>query len=69
LAVDSETTAPQILKIPSLDLRDDPAYLERFLMEEWIAQRLDSPHVLKPCEQTRKRNYLYIVAEYIEGRR
>ena len=37
------------LKIPSIDLRDDPAYLKRFLMEEWVARRIDSPHVLKPC--------------------
>ncbi|NOQ15422.1 MAG: protein kinase, partial [Methyloprofundus sp.] len=43
------------------------AYLERFLMEEWIARRISSPHVLKPCIQTRKRNFLYIVTEFIEG--
>jgi hypothetical protein len=30
------------LKIPSIDLRDDPAYLKRFMMEEWVARRLDS---------------------------
>ena len=29
--------------------RATPTYLERFLMEEWIARRIDSPHVLKPC--------------------
>lgn len=67
LAVDSETNDQVILKTPSIDLRDDPAYLERFLMEEWIARRLNSPYVLKPCAQTRKRNYLYIVTEFIDG--
>ena len=36
-------------------------------MEEWIARRIKSPYVLKPCLQTRKQNYLYIVTEYIEG--
>ena len=35
-------------RLPSIDLRDDAAYLERFLMEEWVARRIDSPHVLKP---------------------
>ena len=49
LAVDVETDAVVTLKIPSIDLRDDPAYLKRFLMEEWVARRIDSPHVLKPC--------------------
>ena len=67
LAMDCETETQVILKTPSIDLRDDPAYLERFLMEEWIARRINSPYVLKPCLQTRKRNYLYIVTEFIDG--
>ena len=68
LAVDGETNGQVIIKTPSVDLRDDPAYLERFLMEEWIARRINSPYVLKPCSQARKRNYLYLVTEFIEGR-
>ena len=36
-------------------------------MKEWIARRIDSAHVLKPTKQTRKRNYFYIVLEFIEG--
>lgn len=67
LAVDSETGTQVIIKTPSIDLQNDSAYLERFLMEEWIARRINSAHVLKPCTQTRKRNYLYIVTEFIEG--
>jgi serine/threonine protein phosphatase PrpC len=68
LAVDSETEQTVVIKTPSIDLRDNPANLERFLMEEWIARRIDSPHVLKPCLQTRKRNYIYVVTEFVEGR-
>ena len=67
LAVDLETQTQVIIKTPSIDLRDDTAYLERFLMEEWIARRINSAHVLKPRLQTRKRNALYIVTEFIEG--
>lgn len=67
LAVDGETRAPVVIKVPSTDLRNDPAYIERFLMEEWIARRINSPHVVKACEQTRKRNYLYTVTEFIDG--
>jgi len=67
LAIDKETGKQVVLKVPSVDLRDDEAYLERFLMEEWVARRIDNAHVLKPCDQTRKRNYLYIVTEFIEG--
>jgi len=68
LATDEETGTQVIIKTPSIDLRGDTDYLERFLMEEWIARRINSAYVLKPCLQTRKRNFLYIVTEYIEGK-
>lgn len=67
LAVDQHSGEQVALKVPSVDLRGDAAYLERFLMEEWVARRVHNIHVLKPCDQTRRRNYLYIVTEYIEG--
>ncbi len=69
LAEDNETQSnlPIVIKTPSVDLQDDPAYLERFLMEEWIAKRISSAHVLKPCELTRKRHYLYTAFEFIDG--
>jgi serine/threonine protein phosphatase PrpC/predicted Ser/Thr protein kinase len=67
LAVDNETNTQVILKTPSIDLRGDPAYLERFLMEEWIARRINSAYVLKPCLQTRQKNFLYIATEFIDG--
>ncbi|WP_033411719.1 bifunctional protein-serine/threonine kinase/phosphatase [Methylosarcina fibrata] len=68
LAVDNGTGTPVAIKTPSIDLRSDPAYLERFLTEEWIARRIDSAHVLKPCAPARKRNYLYFATEFVEGR-
>ena len=68
LALDGEPQTPVIIKTPSIDRRGDPAYLERFMMEEWIARRINSAYVLKPCAQTRKRHYLYIVSEFIDGR-
>jgi len=67
LAEDTQTRQQVILKVPSIDLRENAAYLERFLMEEWVARRVDNAHLLKPCAQTRKRNYLYIVTEFVEG--
>lgn len=67
LAVDNETHSQAVIKTPSIDLRGDPAYLERFLMEDWIARRINNAHVLKPCTQTRKRNFLYVVTEFIDG--
>ncbi|OKO73279.1 bifunctional protein-serine/threonine kinase/phosphatase [Bradyrhizobium sp. NAS96.2] len=67
LAVDEETGTTVTIKIPSIDLRDDGAYLKRFMMEEWVAKRIDSPHVLKPWLPQRKRNFLYVAMEYIDG--
>ncbi|MFL6814883.1 MAG: protein kinase domain-containing protein [Bradyrhizobium sp.] len=67
LAIDNETDAVVAIKIPSIDLRGDPAYLKRFMMEEWVARRIDSPHVLKPSLHSRKRNYLYVVTEFNDG--
>jgi serine/threonine protein kinase len=67
LAIDSDTNTRVILKTPSIDLGGDPVYLERFLMEEWVARRINSAHVLKPYPPTRQRQFLYIATEYIEG--
>lgn len=69
LAVDESDTkaAAVVIKAPSVDLRGDPTYLERFLLEDWIARRIDSPHVVRACAPTRKRNYLYTVTEFIDG--
>ncbi len=68
LAVDEESKTQVIIKTPSIDLQGDPVYLERFLMEDWIARRINSAYVLKPCAQTRKRNYLYVATEFIDGK-
>lgn len=67
LAVDDSSKQQVAIKIPSVDLRDDPGYLERFMMEDWIARRINSAHVLKAADQTRPRNYVYVATEFIDG--
>ena len=67
LAKDIENSQNVIVKIPSVELRGDPAYLERFLIEEWVARRINNAHVMKAGMQQRERKYLYSVTEYIEG--
>lgn len=66
VAVDNETQKQVALKVPSQDLRGDPAYLRRFAMEEWIARRINSPHVLQAGPH-RERDSLYVVTELVEG--
>ncbi|MGO9356238.1 MAG: protein kinase domain-containing protein [Xanthobacteraceae bacterium] len=67
LAVEPDDDGLVAVKIPSIDLRDDEAYLKRFAMEEWVARRINSAHVLKPRPQTRRRNFLYLVTEFVDG--
>ena len=56
-----------MMKTPSENYSDDPAYIERFYMEEWAGKRIQSDAVLKIIEQTRQRNFLYFIMEYIDG--
>ncbi|ABM02556.1 serine/threonine protein kinase [Psychromonas ingrahamii 37] len=67
LALDSESGQTVVIKTPSTELRNNRQYLESFMLEEWIAKRLNNPHVAKAIEPTRKRNFLYLVSEYIDG--
>jgi serine/threonine protein phosphatase PrpC/predicted Ser/Thr protein kinase len=67
LALDEESGAPAVLKTPSIDQSQDALYLERLLLEEWIARRISSAHVLQPVAQTRSRNFLYTVTEFLDG--
>ena len=55
-----------ILKTPSENYRDDPAFLEAFLHEEWVGKRISNPHVLKVLE-TPQRRFLYNISEYVDG--
>lgn len=67
LAVDEATGQQVVLKLPSVDLRDDPDYLDRFVLEEWVARRIDSIHVLKASAIERQRRHLYVAMEYVDG--
>jgi serine/threonine protein phosphatase PrpC len=64
---DVESNELFMMKTPSVNFSDDPAYIERFYMEEWAGKRIQSDAVLKIVEQTRQRNFLYFIMEYIDG--
>lgn len=67
VASDPETGASVALKVPAVEHRDDTDYLRRFAMEEWIARRISSAHVLKAPDAHRERTSLYSVTELVEG--
>ncbi len=56
-----------VLKVPSTGMREDRAYLERFLVEDWVAHRVDNSHVVKPCVTSVPRSAIYVATEYLEG--
>lgn len=64
---DTETDKVLTMKTPSVNYEDDPAYIERFVMESWIGSRIQNPHVVKVVESTRRKSCLYYLTEYVEG--
>lgn len=56
-----------VMKTPSRNYEDDPAYIERFIMEEWVGSRVESPYVVKVCQPTQPRTFLYYLMEHVEG--
>ncbi|WP_417565264.1 protein kinase domain-containing protein [Marinobacter sp.] len=67
LAVDKSTQANVVLKFPSMEQRHDPVYLEQFFTEQWIARRLNNPHVVRPFAPDRQPSCLYLATEFREG--
>ncbi|XDA98904.1 bifunctional protein-serine/threonine kinase/phosphatase [Sulfitobacter sp. LCG007] len=55
------------LKIPATDMARDADYLRRFVLEEWIARRINSSHVVRAAEPPMPRSALYVVTEFVEG--
>jgi serine/threonine protein kinase len=67
LAEDITTKKKVVIKTPASDIENDAEQLERFLLEEWVARRINNPHVLKADLADRERQFVYTVFEYIEG--
>lgn len=67
LVKDKETHQQYVLKAPSTNFSDDSLYLDGFIREEWVGQRIDHHHVMKtyPCRQ--QKLFLYYVGEHIQG--
>ncbi len=55
------------MKTPSVNYEDDPAYIERFVMESWVGSRINSPYVVRVVESHRPASCLYYLTEYIQG--
>jgi serine/threonine protein phosphatase PrpC len=66
--VEDESSGKQcVMKTPSLNFDEDMAYIDRFVQEEWIGLRIQSPNVVQLIQQGRDRTALYYLMEHIEG--
>jgi protein phosphatase len=65
--VEDEKGFPLVMKTPSINFQDDPAYIERFVMESWIGSRIHGAGVARVIPAPESRSCLYYLTEYIPG--
>ena len=67
LAKHPDESEPCVLKVPSQNLADDSSYLQGFIREAWLGERLSNSHVMKVKRGSDSSRFLYHICEYIEG--
>lgn len=67
LVRDIDSNEQLVMKTPSVNFEDDIRYIERFVMEEWIGRRVQTPHVLRVVRQPRPATRLYYLSEPLCG--
>ncbi|TDX30434.1 serine/threonine protein kinase [Modicisalibacter xianhensis] len=64
---DLRSEREMVLKAPSPELSSRNAYLEHFLLQQWVVERVNSPFVTRVVELSRPRQHLYYLMEYVNG--
>lgn len=67
LAVDQASNRQIALKVPAMEMQQDPRALDLFATEQWVAQRINSPHVVRSFAPEQQRSCLYLATEYVQG--
>lgn len=67
LVEDEQSGQLLAMKTPSINYDDDTHYIDRFLKEQWIGSRIDSPYVVKIIQHSRPRTALYYLMERLDG--
>lgn len=67
--VRDETSGKElVMKTPSASYVDDPAYIERFIAEEWIGSRIHDPRVVRIIPPRKGgKQFLYYLMEKVPG--
>ncbi|WP_456270188.1 bifunctional serine/threonine-protein phosphatase/kinase [Kushneria sp. AK178] len=64
---DEASLRRMVMKVPSPELSSRNPYLEHFLLQQWIGERVRSPFVVRIVAPPRPRRYLYYLMRPIEG--
>jgi serine/threonine protein kinase len=59
---------PLLMKTPSVNHEDDPRYVERFILEQWVGKRVESRHLVRSVDPPDDRSCLYNLMEYVDGK-
>ncbi|MEZ9593754.1 protein kinase [Shewanella sp. 10N.261.52.F9] len=65
--VNNEQGQLRCMKTPSVNYQDDAAYIERFILESWVGERINSAQVISIKDRGQPKSALYYLTEYIEG--
>ncbi|MEO1837428.1 MAG: protein kinase [Akkermansiaceae bacterium] len=63
-----DTEERLVMKTPSVNFEDDPDYIERFALEQWVGQRTNHPNLARIVRTKRPPSCLYHLIEHIDGR-
>lgn len=63
----NESSAPVVLKAPSLNFQDDIHYLQGFMREGWAGQTITHPNVMKVVDTAAQSRFLYHICQYMDG--
>lgn len=64
---DVATGTHYVLKAPSEHFAEDTLYLDGFIREEWVGQRIDHPNVMKTFAGPSEKRFMYYLGEAIDG--
>ncbi|MCU4675970.1 bifunctional protein-serine/threonine kinase/phosphatase [Catenovulum sp. 2E275] len=65
--VEDEQGKQYALKMPSENFREDPEYLDGFLREEWIGNRLSHRNIMRIFPRPENSPFMYHLCEYLGG--
>lgn len=67
LAKDKKQDKLVVIKTPSLNFTDDDDYLDAFVKEGWIGDKINHPAVMKITAQQHPSKFLYHICQHVTG--